>query len=72
MTKFATAAKADEDATKTKAAADAAHQLKDYKNETFYDLEGAYAKAVNDKETKLDDKFKAYDDLVEKTHILNR
>ena len=70
--KAAATAKADADATKTKNAADAAHQLKDYKSDKFDGAEDAYAKAVKDKESALNDKLKAFDDNIEKIHILNR
>ena len=46
--------------------------MKDYKSDKFDDKEAAYAKAVTDKEDALNNKLGAFDDNVEKIHILNR
>ena len=46
--------------------------MKDYKSDKFDDKEAAYAKAVTDKEDALNNKLSAFDDNVEKIHILNR
>ena len=70
--KAAATAKADADATKAKSSADTAHQLKDYKSDTFDKKEDTYATAVKDKEGALNNKLQAFDDNIEKIHILNR
>ena len=46
--------------------------MKDYKSDKFDGAEAAYAKATTDKESALNDKLNAFDDNIEKIHILNR
>ena len=67
----ATAA-ADAQATLDKTKTEADHQLGNYKSPEFAGKRDAYEKDVKDKEAALDAKLKAFDDQVEKTHILNR
>jgi hypothetical protein len=63
---------ADAQATADKAKTETAHQLGNYKSPDFAKNRDAYEKDVKDKEGALDAKLKAFDDQVEKTHILNR
>lgn len=65
-------AAADKAATDSKKTAEDAHQLGNYKSPDFGEKRDAYEKSVKDKEAALDAKLKAFDDQVEKTHILNR
>ena len=48
--------------------ADEKHQLKKYKNDSFEKKEDAYADAVKNKETTLDNKLKTYDAMVDSIH----
>merc|ERR1719162_36113 len=63
---------ADAVATADKAKTEGAHVLGNYKSPDFAKNRDAYEKDVKDKEGALDAKLKAFDDQVEKTHILNR
>ena len=59
-------------AAAAKADAEKNHTLGGYKNETFAGNRDTYEAAVKTNEAALDAKLKAFDDQVEKTHILNR
>merc|ERR1711935_937269 len=52
--------------------AETAHQLGGYKNGTFAGNRDTYEASLKTNEAALDAKLKAFDDQVEKTHILNR
>jgi len=59
-------------AAAAKAGAETAHQLGGYKGDGFAGNRDAYEASLKTNEAALDAKLKAFDDQVEKTHILNR
>lgn len=68
----AATAAADAEAGTTKSGAAATFAGTSYKSKDFAGAEAANGAAVHAKEASLDASLKAFDDQVEKTHILNR
>merc|ERR1711935_284509 len=66
------ATKADTDAKTARSTADSAFKLGNYKKDEFTGQEKTRTTAVSDQDSTLDSKLKAFDNDVEKTHILNR